>query len=85
MKQVNFDFYFLIYVFSSYFPLADGRGPINPKGLQFYNNFINELISHGCLQNLIYDYDNNFQVKDKGSRLSSLPIKKVYFRPVIIR
>ncbi|XP_020872570.1 beta-glucosidase 3, partial [Arabidopsis lyrata subsp. lyrata] len=24
----------------------DGRGPINPKGLQFYKNFIQELVSH---------------------------------------
>ena len=25
----------------------DGRGPVNPKGLQFYKNFIKELVAYG--------------------------------------
>ncbi|XLT62833.1 hypothetical protein HN873_019357, partial [Arachis hypogaea] len=45
MVETGLDAYRLSISWSRLIP--NGRGPINPKGLQFYNNFINELISNG--------------------------------------
>ncbi|XP_073151170.1 beta-glucosidase 11-like [Henckelia pumila] len=42
--------------------IPNGRGPVNPLGLQFYNNFINELISHGIQLHVILHHADLPQV-----------------------
>ncbi|XP_018484503.1 beta-glucosidase 10 [Raphanus sativus] len=38
--------------------IPNGRGPINPKGLQFYKNLIKELLTHGIEPHVtLYHYD----------------------------
>ncbi|BAT95707.1 hypothetical protein VIGAN_08248000 [Vigna angularis var. angularis] len=38
--------------------LPNGRGPVNPKGLQYYNNLINQLISNGIQPHVtLHNYD----------------------------
>ncbi|XWS31720.1 hypothetical protein CRYUN_Cryun23aG0100200 [Craigia yunnanensis] len=45
MAEMGLDAYRFSISWSRLIP--NGRGPVNPKGLMFYNNLIDELISHG--------------------------------------
>ncbi|XLS48456.1 hypothetical protein HN51_022814 [Arachis hypogaea] len=56
MKKMGLDAYRFSISWSRLIP--DGRGPINQKGLQYYNNLINELISQGIQAHVtLYHWD----------------------------
>ncbi|EOA16469.1 hypothetical protein CARUB_v10004624mg [Capsella rubella] len=45
--------------------IPNGRGPVNPKGLQFYKNFIQELVSHGIEPHVtLFHYDHPQVIED---------------------
>ncbi|CAH2078301.1 unnamed protein product [Thlaspi arvense] len=46
--------------------IPNGRGPVNPKGLQFYKNFIQELVINGIEPHVtLYHYDHPQYLEDE--------------------
>ncbi|GLT53290.1 hypothetical protein SLA2020_265730 [Shorea laevis] len=57
--------------------IPNGRGPINPKGLQYYNNLINELVSHGIQPHVtLQNYDFPQALEDEYGGWVSRKIMK---------
>ncbi|GLJ04710.1 hypothetical protein SUGI_0001730 [Cryptomeria japonica] len=54
MSKMGVDGYKLSISWSRLIP--DGNGPINPKGLQYYNNLINELVAQGIQPHVILNH-----------------------------
>ncbi|KAF6163769.1 hypothetical protein GIB67_012128 [Kingdonia uniflora] len=60
MQDMGLDAYRMSISWSRLIP--DGRGAVNPKGLNYYNNLINELIAHGIKPHVTLNHFDHPQV-----------------------
>ncbi|WCJ21327.1 beta glucosidase 11 [Euphorbia peplus] len=75
MVQTGLDAYRFSISWSRLIP--NGRGPVNPKGLLYYNNLINELVTHGIQPHVTlfhYDHPQSLE-KEYGGWLSRNIVK----------
>ncbi|KAH7517069.1 hypothetical protein FEM48_Zijuj09G0023100 [Ziziphus jujuba var. spinosa] len=57
--------------------IPNGRGPVNPEGLRYYNNLINELVDHGIQPHVaLFNYDLPQALEDEyGGWISRKVVK----------
>ncbi|PON55334.1 Glycoside hydrolase [Trema orientale] len=75
MADIGLDAYRFSISWSRLIP--NGRGAVNPKGLEFYNNLINELLKHGIQPHVtLVNYDHPQALEDEyGGWVSQKMVK----------